>query len=70
MKTEEDKSKKKKDSGDLSTVVKAFATGAAAGFAVGILFAPDKGSNTREKVKGLLKELGDELGDALGDYAK
>lgn len=70
MKTEEDKSKKKKKSGDVSTIVKAFATGAAAGFAVGILFAPDRGSNTREKVKGLLKELGEELSDALEDYTK
>lgn len=70
MKTEEEKSQKKKKSGDVSKVVKAFATGAAAGFAAGILLAPDKGSNTREKVKGLLKELGEELSDALDDYAK
>lgn len=67
MKTEEEKSKKKMKSGEVSKMVKVFATGAAAGFAAGILFAPDKGSNTREKVKGLLRELGEELSDALED---
>ena len=67
MKTGEEKSKKKMKSGDVSKMVKAFTTGAAAGFAAGILFAPDKGSTTREKVKGLLRERGEELSDALED---
>ena len=36
----------------------AFLGGAVAGAAVGLLFAPDSGANTREKIAHMLKEKG------------
>ncbi len=36
----------------------AFLGGAVAGAAVGLLFAPDSGANTREKIANMLKEKG------------
>lgn len=36
----------------------AFLGGAVAGAAVGLLFAPDSGTNTREKIANMLKEKG------------
>jgi hypothetical protein len=41
--------------------------GAAAGALVGILFAPDKGSKTRENIKKKLLDLSDEYGLGIGD---
>ncbi len=46
---------------DNAKVVAALLTGLAAGAALGILFAPDKGSQTREKLNDSLKDLGDAL---------
>ncbi|WP_262245075.1 YtxH domain-containing protein [Parapedobacter soli] len=46
---------------DNAKVVAALLTGLAAGAALGILFAPDKGSETREKLNDSLKDLGDAL---------
>lgn len=36
-------------------------TGLAAGVALGLLFAPEKGSDTRDKLSDSLKDLGDSL---------
>jgi len=44
-----------------SDSVLALLAGAAIGVGIGILFAPDKGSKTREKIKGNLDDLKDEL---------
>ena len=46
---------------DNAKVVAALLTGLAAGAALGILFAPEKGSETREKLNDSLKDLGDAL---------
>jgi len=46
---------------DNAKVVAALLTGIAVGAALGILFAPDKGSETREKLNDSLKDLGDAL---------
>lgn len=45
----------------------AFIGGAAAGVAIGILLAPDKGSETRKKILSKAKDLGDDLSDAAMD---
>lgn len=46
---------------DNAKVVAALLAGLAAGAALGILFAPEKGSETREKLNDSLKDLGDAL---------
>lgn len=46
---------------DNAKVVAALLAGLAAGAALGILFAPEKGSETREKVNESLKDLSDAI---------
>jgi gas vesicle protein len=48
---------------DNSKVVIALLAGLAAGAALGILFAPDSGSETRDKLTESLKNLGDSIKD-------
>jgi gas vesicle protein len=40
-------------------IITAAAIGAAAGSVLGVLFAPDKGSDTRKKIQGKSKQLAD-----------
>jgi len=46
---------------DNTKVVVALLVGVAAGAALGILFAPEKGSETRDKLTESLKNLGDSI---------
>ena len=48
-----------------SKVLLGFVAGAAVGALAGILFAPDKGEKTREKIKGNLDDLTDDLKSKL-----
>ncbi|MCJ0741958.1 MULTISPECIES: YtxH domain-containing protein [Pedobacter] len=52
---------------DNSKVVVALLAGLAAGAALGLLFAPDKGSETRDKLSQSLKDLGDAIKDKAAD---
>jgi gas vesicle protein len=46
-------------------LIAAFLAGAAAGASLGILLAPDKGINTRKKVKDTFDDMGAKAADAL-----
>lgn len=48
-----------------SKIITAFAAGAAAGAILGVLFAPGKGSDTREKIKDKAKQLSGDLEEKL-----
>lgn len=52
---------------DNSKVLVALLAGLAAGAALGLLFAPDKGSETRDKLSQSLKDFGDSIKDRAAD---
>lgn len=52
---------------DNSKVVVALLAGLAAGAALGLLFAPEKGSETRDKLSQSLKDFGDSIKDKAAD---
>lgn len=52
---------------DNSKVVVALLAGLAAGAALGILFAPDKGTDTRDKLGQSLKDFGDSIKEKAAD---
>lgn len=51
----------------MSNFLLGFLAGAAAGAIAGIIFAPDKGSHTRQNIKKKVRELSDEYDLGLGD---
>ncbi|MES2829036.1 MAG: YtxH domain-containing protein [Bacteroidota bacterium] len=52
---------------DNSKVLIGLLAGLAAGAALGLLFAPDKGTETRDKLSQSLKDLGDSIKDRAAD---
>ena len=50
---------------NLSKILTAFAAGAVAGAILGILFAPDKGSETRKKVDEQGRKLADDFKETI-----
>ena len=52
---------------DNSKVLIGLLTGLAAGAALGLLFAPEKGSETRDRLNQSLKDLGDSIKDRAAD---
>ncbi len=52
---------------DNSKVLIGLLAGLAAGAALGLLFAPEKGSDTRDKLSQSLKDFGDSIKDRAAD---
>jgi gas vesicle protein len=52
---------------DSSKVLVGLLAGLAAGAALGLLFAPEKGTETRDKLSQSLKDLGDTIRDRTAD---
>lgn len=55
---------------DNGKVVAALLAGLAAGAALGILFAPEKGSDTRDKLSDSLKDLGDAIKERTAEQVE
>jgi gas vesicle protein len=51
-----------------SKIVVGFLAGAAVGALAGILFAPDKGSNTRKKISSKTGDITDSVKNSFGDF--
>jgi gas vesicle protein len=49
-----------------TTIISVALAGAAVGALLGILFAPDKGSKTRDRISGGAKKLANDLSKGLG----
>lgn len=56
--------------GKTTNTLFAFISGAAVGAVVGILYAPDKGSNTRDKLTYLLDKYKNQLQELLNDLVE
>ena len=54
---------------DFSKVMLSFIVGALAGAATGILLAPDKGKNTRKKIKDSIDDLTTKAKDSIDDLS-
>ena len=52
---------------DTTKVLGALVLGAAAGAVLGLLFAPDKGSELRKKIKGNVDDIIDQLSDKIDE---
>jgi gas vesicle protein len=55
---------------DTSKVMLSFLVGALVGAAAGVLLAPDKGKNTRKKIKTSLNDLNEKAKDTLNDLSE
>jgi gas vesicle protein len=53
------------NSNDTGKLIGAILLGAAVGVGIGVLFAPEKGSETRKKIINGLKDIAEELNDTL-----
>lgn len=61
------KNKKSTTSGNTGKIISAAVGGALVGAALGVLFAPEKGSVTRGKIAGEAKKLGENLKNKMGE---
>jgi gas vesicle protein len=52
-------------SNQVTKILLAAVTGLAAGFVLGILFAPDKGSETQKKIRKTFDDLADRIGETM-----
>ncbi len=55
---------------DFSKVMLSFIVGALAGAAAGLLLAPDKGINTRKKIKNSINDLSEKAKETIDDLNK